>query len=122
MNNLISAARTAIVIGAIASFSVGCKQATTPAPADSVATTTAPATDSAANGTGPTSVTDKAVATHSANSVHATGSSQAGATNAGMGTDATDTNKNPRSGVKNNSGETQGTTPNTSLPVSDGSR
>lgn len=117
MNNLISAARTVIVIGAIASFSVGCKQATTPAPADSVATTTVPATAPDANV--PASGSDKVAATRSANNGHATGSSHAGATDAGMGADS---GKKMPSGVKNNTGQTQGTTPGTSLPVSDGSR
>lgn len=114
MKNLISAAKTVIVLGAIAAASVGCKQAT--APVDTAATT--PVTTTADTAATPKHVATKMPADHSTTGATAMGSSNTGMTGAGAG----DSNMAPKPAVRNNTGETQGTTPGTSLPVSDGSR
>lgn len=117
MKNLISAAKTVLVLGAIAAASVGCKQTTTTAPVDTAATT--PVTTTADTAAKPKHTTNTTAADHSAAGNTAMGSSNtAGMTGAGAG----DPNQAAKPPVRNNTGETQGTTPGTSLPVSDGSR
>lgn len=117
MKTLFSTARTVIVLGAIAAASVGCKQTTAPAPVDTAATTTVPDTTTTAQDTAK-KTHDTVAATHNTNAGTAIGSSHTGATGAGAG----DSNMKAKPAVRNNTGETQGTTPGTSLPVSDGSR
>jgi hypothetical protein len=122
MKNLISTTRIIIVLGAIASAAAGCKQTTKPAPVDTAATTTAPATTTAET-TSPAQGSGTTAATNASAGDTAIGSSRAaGATAAGAGTDAAAGSMNALPAAKNNTGQTQGTTPNTSLPVSDGSR
>ncbi|WLI90769.1 hypothetical protein Q4S45_06540 [Massilia sp. R2A-15] len=115
MKNLISAARTVIVLGAIAAAAAGCKQTTATAPVDTAATTPVTTTaDTAAKPKHKGAMNGN----HSTAGDTAIGSSHTGMTGAGSG----DGDKNARPAVRNNTGETQGTTPGTSLPVSDGSR
>ena len=118
MKNIISAAKTVIVLGAIAAAAVGCKQTTTTAPADTAATTVTPVTTTADTAAKPAKDNYTPPANGASAGNTSTGSSNAGMTGAGAG-DATPSTK---PAVRNNTGETQGTTPNTSLPVSDGSR
>lgn len=116
MKNLISAAKTVLVLGAIAAASVGCKQTTTTAPVDTAVTT--PVTTTADTAAKPKHTNNTMPADHSTAGNTAMGSSNTGMTGAGAG----DPNQAAKPAVRNNTGETQGTTPGTSLPVSDGSR
>lgn len=111
MKNLISAAKTVLVLGAIAAASVGCKQTTVPV--DTAATT--PVTTTADTPAKPKHTMAKKESTPDSSTM---GSSNTGMTGAGAG----DPNDAAKPAVRNNTGETQGTTPGSSLPVSDGSR
>ena len=131
MNKSFSAARTLFLIAAIGSVAVGCKKTETRVPADSTATTptTAPTTSGTSATGGSTDAGMAGTATNSATGTTgatgmtgATGSTNGTTTSTATGTTGTTDNTAPKPAVKNNSGETQSTTPNSSLPVSDGSR
>jgi hypothetical protein len=131
MNKPMSAARTLILIAAIGSVAAGCKKAEAPMPADTTATTTATVpTTSGTSATGGTSEAGMAgtaatSATGTTGATGATGSTESTTTSTAAGTNSgaiPGPNDGARPAVRNNSGETQGTTPNSSLPVSDGSR
>ena len=122
MRKLSAASATVIAILALAS-TVGCHRATETAPADTTATVVVPATSDSTgtSGTGGSSGAGTTGATHSGSGTHGAGAGTHGAATAT--TAAQGTNKAmPAPGLKNNSGETQGPTPGTSLPTSDGAR
>lgn len=120
MRQLSSASCTFIAVVALASLTVGCHKKE-PAAVDTTVTTMVPATPVAAGAT---------------DTARSSGSGMAGATGSGSGSQgarASDTNHGAantsaapgmdpaKPAVKNNTGQTQGTSP-TSLPTSDGSR
>lgn len=120
MRKLSSASCTFIAVVALASVTVGCHKKE-PAAVDTTVTTTVPATP---------------VAAGTSDMAGSSGSGMAGATGSGSGSPgarASDTNQGAAStgaahgmdqakpAVKNNTGQTQGTSA-TSLPTSDGSR
>lgn len=114
MRTLSSVTLSLVGIVAMAS-TVGCHRATETVPANTTATVVTPDT-SASHGTSGTAGSSGAGMRTGAG---ATGHDAAKSTTAMQPTTSV---MPPAPGVKNNSGETQGTTPGTSLPTSDGSR
>lgn len=112
MRTLSSVTLSLVAIVAMAS-TVGCHRATETVPANTTATVVTPDT-SASHGTSGTAGSSGA-----GMRAGATGHDAAKSTTAMQPTTSV---MPPAPGVKNNSGETQGTTPGTSLPTSDGSR
>lgn len=127
MSNFSSASRTLIAVLALASITVGChKKETTAVDTTATTATVVPATPVS---TGTTGTTDKSESTGASGTRGTSGSgtaggnatAHAGANPAGASHVTTGSMSGP-SGVKNNTGQTQGTTPGTSLPTSDGAR
>lgn len=116
MRNLSTASCTFIAVLALAS-TVGCHRATDTAPVATTATVVTPTTSDATgtSGTGGTTGAGMAGTKHRSAAAH-----DAPATPAA--TPASGNAMPPPAGLKNNSGETQGTTPGTRLPTSDGAR
>lgn len=114
MRKLSSASCTVIAILAMAS-TVGCHRATETVPVNTTATVATPDT-STARGTSGTAGSSGA-------GVHSgAGATSHAAANSTTAVQPTASKMPPAPGLKNNSGETQGTTPGTSLPTSDGAR
>jgi hypothetical protein len=120
MRKLSSASCTLIAILALAS-TVGCHRATETPPADTTAVVMTPAT-SDSTGTSGTGGSSGAGGARSGSGNHGSGGAAHSAANTTTAVQGTNNAMPPPSGLKNNSGETQGTTPGTSLPTSDGAR
>lgn len=116
MRKLSSASCTIIAILAMAS-TVGCHRATETAPVATTATVVTPATSDATGKSGTAGTTGSGMggAKHGGSATH-------GAATSTMAAKPSNSAMPPAPGLKNNSGETQGTTPGTSLPTSDGAR
>jgi hypothetical protein len=120
MRKLSSAACTLIAALALAS-TVGCHRAAETPPADTTAVVVAPAT-SDSTGTSGTGGSSGSGAAHGGSGSHGSSNAGHGAANTTTAVQGTNNAMPPPAGLKNNSGETQGTTPGTSLPTSDGAR
>ena len=121
MSNFSSASRTLIAILALASITVGCHKKEI-AVTDTTATTTTmvPATPVT---TESTATKEKSGSMGTSGTGGSSGSgAHAGNATAHAGAPVTDGSMSAPSKVKNNTGQTQGTTPGTSLPTSDGAR
>ncbi|WP_426193963.1 hypothetical protein [Massilia sp. DWR3-1-1] len=118
MNKAFTPSKLLIGVIAVAAILGGCKKNdVTTAPADTVVTT--PSTTTTMPSATP-STTPSTGTTDSTGSSGATGTSAAG-TPTMPGVNANPSNEAPKPAVRNNSGETQGTT-GSSVPAADGSR
>lgn len=123
MRKLSSRSCTLIAVLALAS-TVGCNKATETAPADTTATvvTPVPSDSTGTSGTVGSAGAGMTGAAHGGSGTHGSGAADHGAANTTTVVQGTSNAMPPPAGLKNNSGETQGTTPGTSLPTSDGAR